>query len=64
MKIDSESIQKGIGDGFFDWAQEHCVSFPNMIETAIKEAFTEWLENHSTQIIAEIAKSYVESTGR
>jgi hypothetical protein len=58
MKIDSESVKEGITDGFFIWAQEHCVSFPNMMEAAIREAFTEWLENHSTEIIAAIAKAH------
>jgi hypothetical protein len=40
----------------------YCVSFPNTIEAAIESAFGQWLEDHSTEIIAAIAKAHAEST--
>ena len=41
-----------------DWIPNHEISFPALLKDAIEEAFGQWLENHSTQIIVQIAKSY------
>jgi hypothetical protein len=60
MRINSDSIKQGVREAFVDWAIAHEISFPALLEEAVGDAFGNWLDKHSTEIIAAIAKSYVE----
>jgi hypothetical protein len=53
-----DSIQKGVYEAFSDWLSNHEISFPQLLEDAIGRVFAEWAEDHSTEIIAAIAKQY------
>jgi len=54
MKTDS--IAKAITESFDYWLAEHSpITVPTLMEDAIRNAFAEWLEKHSAEIIAAIA---------
>jgi hypothetical protein len=56
MKTRSNSTQEGVYTAFAHWMLNHEVSFPVLLEEAISRRFNDWLEEHSTEIIAALVK--------
>ena len=56
MKIKPDPIQEGVHEAFSDWILNHEISFPILLEDVVRDVFEQWLETHSTEIIAAIAK--------
>jgi len=50
--LDPETIRKGVDDAFAWWLVDHEVSFPMLLKETIAETFNQWLESHSTELIA------------
>lgn len=48
------AVVKGVDDAFWAWMIEHEVSFPELIATAIRQAFTEWLDRNQAVVLAAI----------
>jgi hypothetical protein len=46
---------KGVESAFDFWLSQHDISVPEMFETAIKQAVTNWLDDNEDRIIEAIA---------
>lgn len=51
---------EGVEDAWAWWLSQHPESVPEIIESAIKKAFSEWLERNKADVIAAIAARKVE----
>src|SRR5258708_4429303 len=56
--VDSESVRKGVDNAFTYWLIDHEISFPRLLEDTFAEVLEQWLENHSTELIAAIANQH------
>jgi hypothetical protein len=41
-----QAVREGVRDAFGFWMSQHNISFPDLIERAIKEAMKEYLNDH------------------
>jgi len=57
--IDDKTISKAITGAFDFWLSQHPISFPEMIETAIRDAASNWLRDHDAA--ETISKAIIDS---
>jgi hypothetical protein len=59
-----DAVSKGVENAFDYWLLEHPVSAANIIEDAIRDAFGNWLDAHSGEIIPALRSSPAPSEQR
>jgi hypothetical protein len=52
-----DAISKGVEGSFDFWLSQHDVSTPEIIECAVKSAFTDWLDAHTDALVAAIVSN-------
>jgi hypothetical protein len=52
----TKAISEGVSRAFGFWFQDHEISFPDLLECAIRDSFDRWLKEHSDDVIAAIAE--------
>lgn len=55
MAKDRDAIE-GVQSSWDFWLDQHPVSVPEIIEEAVKKAFTAFLEKHKAEVLEAIAK--------
>lgn len=66
--MNESKVQKGVQQAMAMWLHEHPVSMGDIMEAAIKEAVTKWLDANEdellTKLAAEMAVKPISSNGR
>lgn len=56
MEENERDTADGVREAWEFWLDQHPHSVPEIIESAIKKAFSEWLEQNRGDVLAAIAK--------
>jgi hypothetical protein len=53
----ASDVAKGVEDAWSCWLYDHPVSVPEIIEDAVAKAVTDWIDQHSQELIEAIASA-------
>jgi hypothetical protein len=57
--MELSDVAQGVDSAFYLWLADHCVSVPEMFESAIERAVTRWMDANEDQILEAITKKMV-----
>jgi hypothetical protein len=56
MNVNEDTLREGVAEASCYWLSQHDISFPDLCEDAITEAFNRWLDNNRELIISRFTE--------
>jgi hypothetical protein len=56
-------VQQGVRDAWDSWLNEHSVSVPDLIEAAVKDATTRWLNRNGDDLFKDAVSQWLDKNG-